>query len=76
MYVSTSQSIDTFATVVEHDEDDDNVNIHLDGLYLSLTRDEFNALVAAGAKAYGYDVNQHPFSGDTLVTIPSHKEAS
>jgi hypothetical protein len=75
VYFSTNKRIDLTETVIvfEPSEDDEDVNIHLNGLYLAFSPEEWDKLVIEVAKARGLDVSEQPFSGDTIVTIPKEE---
>jgi hypothetical protein len=72
MYVSISKNvaIGDIDETIEVDKADNDINIHLNGLYLAFTPKEWDELVVEVARKRGLDVSEQPFTGATVVTIP------
>jgi hypothetical protein len=79
MYFSTRgrNTMDNFP--ISGDEminvDDGDVNLHLAGIYLAFTPEEWDALVLRVAKARGLLVIEQPFSSVTLVPVNTEEGA-
>ena len=54
--------------------EDGDIHLHLPDLYLAFSPEEWDTLVTKVSQARGLVVEEHPFSGATIVTLPTPKE--